>query len=134
MDTDKLNKKLSPLEGIFNKKASILIIIGITARILMLLYYYYTHAVDPNRSWGDIGSYYVSNLTSPPLTIALLILFRLLSFGKIEIFIFWGFFWDLLTCLIFYFVLKNFDIKQKNYAFGLFLINPFFFITNSLII
>ncbi|MFX0138442.1 MAG: hypothetical protein ACFFDN_32670 [Candidatus Hodarchaeota archaeon] len=131
MDSNNLDKKSSLLEGIFNKKASILIVIGILARIFMLLYYYYTHTVDPNRSWGDMGSYYVENLTSTPLTIALLILFRILSFGKIEIFIFWGFFWDLLTCLIFYFVLKNFDIKQKNYMFGLFLINPFFFLTNS---
>ena len=131
MNTNNLEKKSSLLDGIFKKKALILIILGIAARVVMLFYYYYTHSIDPNRSWGDIGNYYVSNLTSTPLTIVLLILFRLLSFGKIEIFIFWGFFWDLLTCLIFYFVLKNFNIQQKNYAFGLFLINPFFFLTNS---
>lgn len=131
METNNLDKRTSFFDGIFKKKALILIILGIAARIFMLFYYYYTHSVDPNRSWGDIGNYYVENLTSTPLTIVLLILFRFLSFGKIEIFIFWGFFWDLLTCLVFYFVLKSIDIKQKNYAFGLFLVNPFFFLTNS---
>lgn len=112
-------------------KANLFIMAGITARIFMLIYYYYTHSVDPQKSWGDIGNYYKANLTSPPLTIILLEIFRFLSFGKIEIFIFWGFFWDLITSLMIYFVLKNFQIKNKNYVFGLFLINPFYFLTNS---
>ena len=116
---------------ILKKKASIFIFIGIFARIFMLFYYYYTHSIDPQRSWGDMGNYFKVNLQSTPLTIGLLILFRLLSFGRIEIFIFWGFFWDLLTSLMFYLVIRSFDIKNKNYAFGLFLINPFFFLTNS---
>ena len=131
MENEILEERKSILTSIYNKKAYILIFLGIFARIIMLIFYYYTHSIDPNRSWGDLGGYYVDNQTSTPLTIALLIFFRIISFGKIEIFIFWGFFWDLLTCLIFYFVLKSFNVKNKNYAFGLFLINPFFFLTNS---
>ncbi|MFX0105284.1 MAG: hypothetical protein ACFE75_07320, partial [Candidatus Hodarchaeota archaeon] len=49
----------------------------------------------------------------------------------IEVFAFWGFFWDLLTVIMFYFVLKSFKIKNINYALGLFMVNPFFFLNNS---
>ncbi|MFX1320959.1 MAG: hypothetical protein ACFFAQ_04855 [Promethearchaeota archaeon] len=119
------------LEKILEHKALILIIFGVLIRFSMLFYYYYTHTIDPGRSWGDMGSYYDSNLISPPLSIFILDTLRFLSFESIEIFIFWGFFWDLLTTLMFYFVIKSFNIKFANYAFGLFIVNPFFFLNNS---
>lgn len=119
------------LEKILEHKASILIIFGVMIRIIMLLYYYYTHTIDPGRSWGDLGNYFESNLTSTPFTIFFLEIFRFLSFGSIEIFAFWGFFWDMVTVLMFYFVLKSFEIKNINYAFGLFMVNPFFFLNNA---
>jgi len=119
------------IEKILEYKALILIAFGLIIRVIMLLYYYYTHTVDPGRSWGDIGFYFERNLTSTPLTIFLLEITRFLSFGSIEAFAFWGFFWDFLTVLMFYFVLKSFNIKNINYAFGLFLVNPFFFLNNS---
>ncbi|MFW9999511.1 MAG: hypothetical protein ACFE9Q_05025 [Candidatus Hodarchaeota archaeon] len=119
------------LEKVLEYKALFLIAFGIIIRISMLLYYYYTHAIDPGRSWGDLGFYFERNLTSTPLAIFFLEIFRFLSFGSIEIFAFWGFFWDLLTVLIFYFVLKSFEIKNIKYAFGLFMVNPFFFLNNS---
>jgi len=125
------NTKRTFLDKILDKKAIIIIIFGIAIRVIMLIYYYYTHSVDPLRSWGDLGSYFEDNLTSPPLTIFILELFRFLSFGSIQLFAFWGFFWDLLTVMMVYFVIKSFNIKYLNYVFGLFLINPFFFLNNS---
>ena len=67
----------------------------------------------------------------PPITRLLLYLFIFLSFGSIELFAFYAFLWDLLTSVLFYFVLKSFDIKDRKYGFGLFLINPFWFLNNS---
>jgi len=131
MEEIELEKRKSILERILNKKALILIFIGIGLRVLMLFYYYYTHMIYPGRSWGDIGLNFNENVYYPPLGTLILDLFRLLSFGFIEIFAFWGFTWDLGTTLMFYFVLKNFKVKDINYAFGLFLINPFFFLNNS---
>jgi len=113
------------------KNSLFLISIGFIIRILMLIYYYYIHAIDPGRGWGDIGNYFTSNVSNPPLSIFFLEIMRFLSFGILEIFVFWGFFWDLVSCIIFYFVLKSFDIKKRDYIFGLFLLNPFFFLTNS---
>jgi len=113
------------------KNSLFLIFLGFAARIIMLIYYYYIHAIDPGRDWGDIGFYFKSNVTNPPLSIFFLEIMRFLSFGIFEIFVFWGFFWDLLSCIIFYFVLKSFDIKNRDYVYGLFLLNPFFFLTNS---
>ena len=127
------SEEKSFLRKIILKKGIILIVIGIILRISMLIYYYYTHSIDPGKSWGDVG-YNYDNYTSinyPPLTIVLLFFFRLISFGSFEIFAFWAFLLDLLTVLMFYFVIKNFNIPKKNFAFGLFLINPFFFLNNS---
>ncbi len=126
-----LSQNKTFIAKILEHKALILIIFGVIIRFSMLLYYYYTHAKYPGRSWGDLGAYFEDNLTSTPLTIFLLEIFRFLSFGSIEVFAFWGFFWDLLTVLMFYFVLKSFQVKYINYAFGLFLVNPFFFLNNA---
>jgi hypothetical protein len=107
--------------------------IGIAIRVFMLFYYYYTHSIDPGRPWGDVG-YNYNNYTSsiyPALTIMLLTFFRFISFGLIEVFMFWAFLLDIVTVLMFYFVIKNFDIPKKKFAFGLWLINPFFFLNNS---
>ncbi|MFX0076195.1 MAG: hypothetical protein ACFE96_12185 [Candidatus Hermodarchaeota archaeon] len=121
------------LRKIIRKKSIIFVIFGILIRVFMLIFYYYMYARDPGRDWGDVG-YNYDNYTSiiyPPLTIILLMFFRLISFELIEVFLFWAFLLDLLTVLMFYFVIKNFDIPKKNFAFGLFLINPFFFLNNS---
>ncbi|MFX1259702.1 MAG: hypothetical protein ACFFAN_17755 [Promethearchaeota archaeon] len=112
--------------------AFFLILIGVAARIFMLIYYYYTHIIDPLRPWGDVTQNYNRSFGAYPIiTLGLLTVFYYLSFGFFEIFVFWAFLWDLLICLMFYFVLKSFDIKNRNYAFGLFLINPFLFLNNS---
>ena len=126
-----LKHEKSFIKRVLYNKAFILIILGIVIRVIMLFYYYYTHSINPLRSWGDLGSYFGNNLTSTPLTIFILEIFRFLSFGSIEMFAFWGFLWDLLTTLMFYFIIKNFNVKNLNYAFGLFMINPFFFLSNS---
>lgn len=124
---------LSFIKKLITHKAIIFICIGIIIRIFMLFYYYYTHAIDIGKDWGDVR-FNFDNYTSdtyPPLTILLLFFFRSLSFGFIEVFAFWAFLLDLITVLMFYFVIKGFNIPKKNYAFGLFLINPFFFLNNS---
>jgi len=131
MEEIELEKRKNILERILDKKALILIFAGVILRVLMLMYYFYSHMIHPNRSWGDIGLNFNKNIYYPPLGTAILDLFRLLSFGSIEIFAFWGFIWDLGITLMFYFVLKSFKIKDINYAFGLFLVNPFFFLNNS---
>ena len=131
MEDMESEKTKTIFERILDKKALILILFGIIIRIFMLIYYYYSHIIYPNRSWGDIGLNFSRSIYYPPLGTILLDLIRLLSFGIIEIFAFWAFIWDLGTVLMFYFVLKSFNIKNINYAFGLFLINPFFFLNNS---
>ncbi len=119
------------LEKILDNKALIFIIAGILARFLMLFYYYYSHIIFSGRSWGDVELNFNQSIYYPPLGTAMLDLFRLISFDFIEVFAFWAFLWDLGTTLMFYFVLKNFNIKNINYAFGLFLVNPFYFLHNS---
>ena len=111
-------------------KGVILIIIGLSIRALMLLYYYYSHSIDPERSWGDVGLNFRVNIYYPPLTTILLQFFIYLSFGKIEIFAFWAFFWEFITSVLFYFVLKRFNIRKIKMAYGLYLINPFIFLNN----
>ena len=133
MENANESKEKSFLRKIIRNKGLIFIGIGITIRIFMLLYYYYTHSIDPGKSWGDIG-YNYNNYTSsiyPPLTIMLLVFFRFISFGIIEVFAFWAFILDISTVLMFYFVIKNFNLPKKKFALGLFLINPFFFLNNS---
>ncbi|TFG01886.1 MAG: hypothetical protein EU540_02660 [Promethearchaeota archaeon] len=132
MENDVVIEEKKVLDKILAKKALIFIFLGITARIIMLFYYYCIHILDPQRGWGDVQLNYTKNWgLYPMLTQGFIFAFMFLSFGRIEIFAFWAFFWDLLTCLIFYFVLKSFNIKNKDYAFSLFLINPFFFLNNS---
>ncbi len=121
------------LRKLITNKGIIFVILGIAIRVFMLLYYYYNYSIDPGRDWGDVG-YNYDNYTSmiyPSLTIILLTFFRFMSFGMIEVFLFWAFLLDLLTVLMVYFVIKNFNIPKKKFAFGLFLINPFFFLNNS---
>jgi len=133
MESTTESEDKSFLRKIILKKGIIFVSIGILIRILMLFYYYYTHSIDLGKSWGDVG-YNYNNYTSsiyPALTIMLLSFLRFISFGFIEVFAFWAFLLDLLTVLMFYFVIKNFDIPYKKFAFGLFLINPFFFLNNS---
>ena len=129
--TESENKSF--LRKVVTNSGIIFVVIGIAIRIFMLIYYYYTHSLDPGKSWGDVG-YNYNNFTSPiypALTIIILTFFRFISFGVIEIFAFWAFLLDILTVLMFYFVIKSFDIPKKKFALGLFLINPFFFLNNS---
>lgn len=130
-DQEIKSKSKSLIEKILARKAIILIIFGIIIRFGMLFYYYFTHQIDPTRSWGDVGLNFRISIYYPFLTNLLIELFRFLSFGFVEVFAFWAFLWDLLTTLMFYFVIKSFNIPNKKYAFGLFLINPFFFLNNS---
>ena len=133
MENANESEEKSFLRIIIRNKGIIFIGIGIAIRILMLLYFYYTHSIDPGKSWGDVG-YNYNNYTSsiyPPLTIMLLVFFKFISFGIIEVFAFWAFLLDISTVLMFYFVIKNFNLPKKKFAFGLFLINPFFFLNNS---
>ena len=133
MENETESENKSFLRKIISNKGIIFVIIGITIRVLMLFYYYYTHSIDLGKSWGDVG-YNYNNYTSinyPPLAIIILVFLRFISFGLFEVFVFWAFFLDILTVLMFYFVIKNFDIPKKKFAFGLFLINPFFFLNNS---
>ncbi|MFX0083993.1 MAG: hypothetical protein ACFE94_19780 [Candidatus Hodarchaeota archaeon] len=131
MEELELNEKRSFIERVLDKKILILIFIGIIIRIIMLIYYYFSHAIYPSRSWGDVGLNFNKSIYYPPLSTMILDIFRILSFGSVEIFAFWAFLWDLGVTLMFYFVLKSFNIKNSSYAFGLFLINPFFFLNNS---
>lgn len=130
MEIQRVEEKQSFIEIILDNKAIIFIFAGIAIRIFMLIFYYYTHMQDPQRSWGDVGINFQPEIYYPPVSTYLLILFTILSFESIEIFAFWAFFWDLLTSLMFYFVLKNFQISNKKYVFGLFLINPLLFLNN----
>lgn len=133
MEIDTENETVSLMKKKLAYKGILLIFIGILIRILMLFYYYYAHILDPNRSWGDVDFNYYNydSKIYPPLAVLLVIFFRLISFDSILIFAFWAFLLDLLTTLMFYFVIKSFNIKYKNYAFGMFLINPFIFLNNS---
>ena len=125
------SKKSNLFSSIFKNKAFVIIIFGIGIRLIMLFYYYYSNIFVSQWRWGDIEAFFTTNRESPPLSIALLTLFRLLSFGNLELFVFWAFLCDLLTCLMFYFVLKSFNVEDITYAFGLFLINAFYFLNNS---
>jgi 4-amino-4-deoxy-L-arabinose transferase-like glycosyltransferase len=119
------------IEKVLDKKALIFIIIGISARILMFLYNIITDIIGFQQNWGDTALNFNKNLYYPPLTTIILTFFRLISFGMVQIFAFWAFLWDLITSLMIYYVLKNFKIKNLKYAFGLFLINPFYFLNNT---
>ena len=86
------NKNKNFLEKILDKKVLILIFTGIFIRVVMLIYYYYTHIIYPNRSWGDVGLNFDHNRLYPPLGAMMLDTFRILSFNSIKIFVFWCFF------------------------------------------
>ena len=119
------------------------IVIGISIRIIMLIYYYIAH-MDSSVSWGDvIINYNTTNtmftgewiwrpgrLEYPPLTLFLLVFFKLISFNSLEVFVFYAFFLELAVSLSFYFILKKFDTPKRILVFGAFLVNPFVFLNN----
>jgi len=121
----------------------LLVVIGVGIRIFMLIYYYITH-LDPGLSWGDIMINYhttdsmftgewiwdVTQLEYPPLTLYFLIFLKFISFGVFEVFVFYAFILELLISLSFYFILKKFDIKNRLFVLGTFLVNPFLFLNN----
>jgi len=131
MDNENNEEQYNIFYKILNNKATIIIVFGLAIRVIMLLYYYWADIYNPQWIWGDLGNYFTTNLASTPISIALLSLFRILSFGFIEVFAFWAFFWDFMACILFYFILKSYNVKNLNYAWGLFLINVFFFLNNS---
>ncbi len=132
MENDVIIEEKRILDKIFAKKALIFIFLGIMARIIMLFYYYYFHMLNPQKSWGDVQLNYSKQWGGYPiLTQIFILVFVFLSFGRFEVFVFWAFFWDLLTCFMFYFVIKSFNINNPKYAFALFLLNPFWFLNNS---
>ncbi|TFF87799.1 MAG: DUF2029 domain-containing protein [Promethearchaeota archaeon] len=119
----------------------LLIILGIAIRIFMLIYYYVIHSLEPGRSWGDVkynyqdirsiftGEWNWYQLAYPPLMNFFLVFLRVASFEIFELYVFYAFLLELSVCVLFYFVLKRFEIPKKNLAYGLFLINPFVFLS-----
>jgi len=130
MESEEKRENQSFLERTLSHKAVILIAIGFLIRIFMLLYYYYTHGINPSKSWGDVGINFSGSVHYPPLTMVLLSFFELLSFGVVEVFAFWSFLFEIAVVLLFYYVIKNFKIPHIKYVYGLFLINPFLFLNN----
>ncbi len=130
MENEDKRESLSFLEKTLSHKAVILIVIGFLIRIFMLLYYYYTHGINPSKPWGDVGINFRGTVHYPPLTMVILSLFKILSFGVIEVFAFWAFLFEILVVILFYYVLKSFKIPNIKYVYGLFLINPFLFLNN----
>ena len=129
MNNELKEQEKNLIERILDKKAIILIILGFSARILMLIAYYVLDIIDPSFRWGDVGLNFSSSIYYPPITYYFLAIFRTLSFGSVQIFAFWAFSWDIIISILFYFVLKSFSIKHLNYAYALYLLNPFFFVT-----
>lgn len=119
------------LETVLDNKGPIFIFSGMLIRLFMFFFYLYIHTIEPGRSWGDIGINYKGSYYYPPFTMMLLGFFRNLSFGMVEIFAFWGFLLDIITMVMFYYVITSFNLPNKEYVFGLFLINPFLFLNNS---
>lgn len=127
----------------FFVRESLLIIAGVAIRVIMIIYYYFSH-LDPNVSWGDVSVNFhttdsmftgewiweATELEYPPLTLYLLLIVKFISFNSIEVFAFYAFLLDLVVSLSFYFILKRFDVPKRNLALGLFLINPFLFLNN----
>ena len=130
MESEEKGENQSFLKRILSHKAVILIAFGFLIRISMLLYYYYTHGINPSKSWGDVGINFSGTAHYPPLTMVILSLFNLISFGSVEVFAFWAFLFEIAVVLLFYYVIKSFKIPNMNYVYGLFLINPFLFLNN----
>lgn len=130
MKNETTSENKNYIEKILDHKGIILIIIGITIRFFMLFYYYYTHAINPLKGWGDVGINYNGGYYYPPLTMYFLYFFRIISFGMVEFFAFWAFALEIIAAFLFYFVLKGFKLQNRTYVYGLFLINPFFFLNN----
>ncbi|MFX1498508.1 MAG: hypothetical protein ACFFBH_13355 [Promethearchaeota archaeon] len=117
--------------------------VGVIIRIIMLIYYYIVH-LDPTFPWGDIMINYhttdtmftgewiwaPTKLEYPPLTLYLLLILKVLSFGVFELFVFYAFLLEMLTSLLFYYILKKFNISNALFVLGVFLINPFVFLNN----
>ncbi|MFX0017152.1 MAG: hypothetical protein ACFFBT_01815 [Promethearchaeota archaeon] len=130
MNNENYRENKSFLEKILDHKGIILIAAGIIIRIFMLLYYYYQLPSNNPDLWGDLGKNYNGDFYYPPFTMLLLNVFRVMSIDMIVIFAFWAFLLDIIVMILFYFVLKSFEISNLKYVFGLFLINPFFFLNN----
>jgi hypothetical protein len=122
-----------------------LILFGIIFRIFMLIFYYYVNS-NPNIPWGGWGdveaNYYdvdtiftgewtwsTGDLPYPPLSIYFLLFLRIISFGNFELYVFYAFILEFIVALLFYPVLKQFEIPKKTLVFGLFLINPFYLLS-----
>lgn len=130
MEVKNSNTENSLIEKILSHKTIILIVFGILIRLFMLGFYYITHTLYPSKSWGDVGINFSGNYNYPPLTMFLMGIFQALSFGMVEVFAFWAFLLEILVAFFFYYVLKSYNINNLKYVYGLFLINPFFFLNN----
>ncbi|TFG22040.1 MAG: hypothetical protein EU532_14690 [Promethearchaeota archaeon] len=123
----------------------VLIFLGIFIRIFMLIFYYYVNSNPsiPWGGWGDVDSNYYDidtiftgewiwnqgDLPYPPLSIYFLLSLRILSFGIFELYVFYAFLLEFCVAISFYFVLKRFSIPKRNFIFGIFLLNPFYFLS-----
>lgn len=122
-----------------------LIIFGIIIRIFMLIFYYYVNS-NPNipwGGWGDVNANYHDvdtiftgewiwnrgDLPYPPLSVYFLLFLRFISFEIFELYVFYAFLLEFFVAISFYFVLKRFSIPKRNLVFGLFLVNPLFFLS-----
>ena len=130
MQENSEQSELSLINRILSHKATIFILVGILIRVAMLIFYYVIQIIEPGRSWGDVELNYNTIEIYPPLSQIFLFVFKFLSFGILEIFAFWAFFFDMLIMIIFFYVLKSFNIPKKLYVYGLFFINPFLFLNN----
>ena len=122
----------------------LLIILGIAIRLFMIIFYYYAN-LTPQIQWGgwgdvslnydDIDSVFTGewiwgkrDLAYPPLSIFFLVFLRVMSFGNFLVFAFYSFLLELIVALLFYVVLIKFEIPNRNLVYGIFLVNPFYFL------
>jgi len=122
----------------------LLIIAGIAIRVFMIIFYYYAN-LSPQIEWGGWGdvtlNYYdvdsvftgewiwsQGDLAYPPLSIYFLLFLRTMAFGNFLVFAFYAFLLELVVALLFYLVLKRFEIPNRNLVFGIFLLNPLYFL------
>jgi hypothetical protein len=125
-------------------KITVLILAGFSIRIFMLIFYYIVH-LDPSFNWGgwgDVSDNYVDvrtifsgkwvwgadDIAYPPLTAFFLLFLNLASFNFFYIYVFYAFILEIIVSLLFYLVLKKFEIKNRNLVYGIYLLNPFYFL------
>jgi hypothetical protein len=141
--TENIDKKLWTIKKGY-KISLLLIIAGIGIRIFMIIFYYFVN-LNPNIPWGGWGDVNLNyhdvdtilsgdwvwssgDLVYPPLSVYFILFLRVVSFNSVEVFAFYAFLLEFIVAISFYFVLKKFKISKRNVIFGIFLLNPFYFL------